>query len=711
VYIDNDNSANVTVGDTRVTLQTIDENEYLPFMGVEVGDPDLNRTLIKFPPETRPSYYMFYWFTWVYLDKYGEGYVSEGDTRISELPFPIWWTWLNCDVNGFYAISLAIPQFPGAGLSYDVGLWTYWVGSGETILSSKVNMQILASLEVTSAPTKYQSTYYVTEGSDNVYIAGRGFWGNEQLQIFVGGKYMKTVTPDPYGYFSTDIDDMPARAGGEQPITATGVVTADNTASTTITYTPALSVSPTWGYNLNPVTSIMVTGKGFEAGTYQIVLDGAGIGEAVTSPFTVADAGDEAGQINIAFNLPAGVEGIHVVDVVETSDPSASAFYGAGYFTTGASVRPNAPFPTNSEFPTVLIYPSLQVSPTETTVGTSVTVTGKGLQPSTTYYIWYDPRDTSTSQAVLMTTTPATVTTNSKGTLTASFQIPQSSGGTRYVWVSTSNSLINDDPVWDDPVGISVSINPAITLGQTSGIVGASIAVSFTGLTTGTQYQLWWYKPEEATVNILYGVTEVPQTAMPLATATGAVYGDSTAPASFIVPSTANTGTVYTVDLTEYGSRYSELATPVFFTVGNVSTTITISLTPSTVTKGESVAINGVIDKTISVNVTLFIKAPDGTTTNKTVTSTSSGTFTDSFEPDEAGTWQVWAKWDGNTIYAGYTSLAATVTVKPVDMSGTYMLTGLVTGIVALVLGIVTVGYYFTRGRKGKDTPPTKPTK
>jgi len=712
VYIDYDNSGNVTVGDQRVTSQTINGTFYQAAWSPNVGatDPDLNRTLTAFPPETRPSYYSpGFWPIWVYLDKYDIGSVSEGDVRISAVPLlSVWWTWgWVPDVNGFTALSRSVPNIPGAGLTYDVGLWSAWA-TNDFSVDSTVEMEILASLEITSAPTAYQSTYYVTEGSDNIYIQGRGFRGNEQLQISVGGEYMKTVTPNAYGYFSTDIDNMPALAGGEQTITATGFVTASNTASTNITYTPALSVSPTSGYNLNPVTSIMVTGKGFKAGTYRIVLDGAGIGEAVTSSFTVTDTGDEAGQINIAFNLPEGVEGYHIVDVVETSDPSASAFYGAGYFTTGASVRANAPFPTNSEFPTVTIRPSLQRTPTSTTVGTSVTVTGKGLQPSTTYYIWYDPRGTTTSQAMLMTTTPATVTTNAKGTLTASFQVPQSDGDGHYIWVSTSNTFINNDPILAGAVYVYLTINEAVALTQTSGAVGASIAVSFSGLSTDSQYQLWWYKPEEAIVDGWSGTPLIPSTALPLATVTGALFGNSTETVSFTVPATAETGTVYAVDLSYYGpyDRYSELANPVFFTVGSISTTITISLTPSTVTKGESVAINGVIDKTISVNVTLFIKAPNGVTTNKTVTSTSSGTFTDSFTPDKAGTWQVWAKWDGNTIYAGYTSLAATVTVKSVDMSGTYMLTGLGTGIAALVFAIVIIVYYFMQ--KSKAAKPKK---
>jgi hypothetical protein len=707
VYIDNDNSATVTTGDQRVTLQRMGGQLYFPMDSVAGSDPDLGRTLVEFPPETRPSYHMEYWFTWVYLDKYNQGYVSEGDTRITEVPLWIWWTMPTSDSNGFVAYTLGVPSIPGAGRTYDIGLFDYWIGSSGVILDNKVTMEVLAGLEVYSAPTAYQSTYYVTEGSDNIYIEGTGFLGSEQLKISVGGKYMKTVTPDAYGYFTTDIDDMPALTGGAQTISAVGVTTSDNTASTTITYTPILSVSPTTGYNLNPVTSIAVTGKGFAAGTYEIVLDGAGIGQAVTS-CTVADAGDEAGRINAAFNLPDSVEGSHIVDVVNTSN--SSAFYGLSYFDISANNRPNTPLPTNTEFPTVAIYPSLERTPTTTTVGSLITIEGKGLQPSKTYYIWYDPRGTSTTQARLILD-PESVETDANGTLTAtSFHIPESSGGTRNIWVSTSNIAINNDPMLGSPVSTSVYIRPIICLSQYSGVVGTSVDVTFGGLSANSQYQLWWYKPEEAPIDGYEGTPLIPATAVPLATATGDQFGNSTENISFTVPATAENGAVYTIDLSYYGAynRYSELANPVFFTVGKVASTITLSLTPATVTEGESVAINGVIQPALAVDITIYITPPNGTSTTITVTSSSSGTFTETFTPNAAGTWQVTAQWNGDATYAAYQSLAATVTVKPVDITWTYAVAGIAIGLIALIVGLLVIVYYFLYKRKPAATTAPK---
>lgn len=208
VYVDNDNSGNVTTGDRRVTLQTLGGIEYLPFSIVSTGEPDLGRTLIKFTSETRPSYYMnpdFGMFYYAYLDKYNAGSVSEGDVRLSEVLFPVWWTWIytwDMDANGFFAFTLNIPSMPGAGTTYNVAIWN-GVGPDGVKSGNTVAMQVQATLEVTSAPTTYQLTYYVTEGSD-VEIAGTGFLGAEELKIWAGGKTVAIVEPDDDGSFSDE---------------------------------------------------------------------------------------------------------------------------------------------------------------------------------------------------------------------------------------------------------------------------------------------------------------------------------------------------------------------------------------------------------------------------------------------------------------------------------------------------------------------------
>jgi hypothetical protein len=715
VYQDMDNSGNVTVGDIRINTVNYGGKTYWPWSTVSSGDTDVGRKLVKFATAQRPAIDTA-WFDDVYLDYDGNGIVSAGDIRISYVPggpvTPIVST-VSADNNGFFAAKVDLrpfrtPSFPGGGKEYSVCLQRF-PGSGDSGIqvANALTMQVQASLTI-STPTSYQSTQYVTQGS-LLTLNGNGFFGNEPITISVGGKYVTTPTPpSSYGVLSNTLITMPALAGGEQTITVQGMFTTENTASANVTVTPTLSITPATAYNLNPLTQITVTGEGFAAGTYNIVFDGAVIGETVVSGLTVNGTGNFAGQINTAFNAPTGVEGNHIVDVVNTLNTTKSAFYGASYFTTAGTLRDTShpSSPTTTEFPTVTIEPSLQAAPTSTIVGTTITVTGKGLQPSMTYYIWYDPRDDSSSEAVLVATTPATVTTDTEGTLMASFQIPSSSGGARYLWVSTSNTYVDNDPVSGSPVYNHVYIEPAITLAQSSGAVGSSVAVSFTGLYYGDQYQLWWYKPGEAV--LFDGGVNIPDTALLLGTATGTLHGNSTVTVSFTVPATAETGTVYAVDLSYYGDRYSVLDNPVFFTVGKIATTITLSLTPSVVTQGDKVAINGLINPAMSVNVILFITAPDGTSKNESVTSATSGTFTDTFTPNQSGTWQVTAQWAGNAVYSNYTSPAATITANPVDMTPTYELTALIIGIIALVVGLIVIVDLMRRRRVATPTaPPT----
>jgi uncharacterized membrane protein len=246
-----------------------------------------------------------------------------------------------------------------------------------------------------------------------------------------------------------------------------------------------------------------------------------------------------------------------------------------------------------------------------------------------------------------------------------------------------------------------------------SGEIGMNVNVGVSGLTTGNEDQLWWYKPEEANVgDILWGFSyvQVPETALPLASATGAQYGGSTSNVSFVVPSTAENGKIYIVDLTNYGDRYSVLSKPVFFTVGKVASRISLSLTPTTVTEGENVAINGVIEPAMAVEITINITAPNGSSMTKNVTSASSGTFTDSFTPNKAGTWQVTAQWNGDATYAAYQSLAATVTVKPIDFSWTYAVTGITIGLIALIVGLLATVYYFVHRKKPAPKAEPAPT-
>ncbi len=78
----------------------------------------------------------------------------------------------------------------------------------------------------------------------------------------------------------------------------------------------------------------------------------------------------------------------------------------------------------------------------------------------------------------------------------------------------------------------------------------------------------------------------------------------------------------------------------------HVSTTISCTAPGSWITEGDSVTISGSISPPLSgETVTLTYKSPDGTTSTRTVTSGSDGSYSDLCKPDVAGTWEVAASW------------------------------------------------------------------
>jgi hypothetical protein len=63
-----------------------------------------------------------------------------------------------------------------------------------------------------------------------------------------------------------------------------------------------------------------------------------------------------------------------------------------------------------------------------------------------------------------------------------------------------------------------------------------------------------------------------------------------------------------------------------------------------------------------------------------------------------------------DATYAAYQSLAATVTVKPIDFSWTYALAEIAIGLVALIAGLLVTVYYFLYKRRPATTTATAST-
>ena len=104
-------------------------------------------------------------------------------------------------------------------------------------------------------------------------------------------------------------------------------------------------------------------------------------------------------------------------------------------------------------------------------------------------------------------------------------------------------------------------------------------------------------------------------------------------------------------------------------------TAINLSLSTKSVTLGNTLTVSGSVTPSVSgfapvsnVSVTLTYTKPDATTSTVTVTSSTDGSFSDTYTPDVAGSWSVTASWAGNVAYLGATS--STEAFKVTSSSG-----------------------------------------
>ena len=89
-------------------------------------------------------------------------------------------------------------------------------------------------------------------------------------------------------------------------------------------------------------------------------------------------------------------------------------------------------------------------------------------------------------------------------------------------------------------------------------------------------------------------------------------------------------------------------------TVSKISPTLTISVSPQTVEKGEAIKVSGSIDPVMeNATVTLTYKKPDGSKFDSTVRTTGNGQFSESYRPETDGFWSVNASWLGDEKYEG----------------------------------------------------------
>ena len=101
-------------------------------------------------------------------------------------------------------------------------------------------------------------------------------------------------------------------------------------------------------------------------------------------------------------------------------------------------------------------------------------------------------------------------------------------------------------------------------------------------------------------------------------------------------------------------------------TVEKITTALSCSVSKDTITEGNSIVVLGSINATLSgKTVTLTYRKPDGSTLNRTITTGSDGSYSDSYTPDATGSWSVTASWEGDSTHTGATSSSKSFVVAP----------------------------------------------
>lgn len=88
--------------------------------------------------------------------------------------------------------------------------------------------------------------------------------------------------------------------------------------------------------------------------------------------------------------------------------------------------------------------------------------------------------------------------------------------------------------------------------------------------------------------------------------------------------------------------------------VSKIESTITVTVSPETLRKGEAIRVSGSIDPIgANAQVKLTYTSPEGFNLNSTVKTNADGSFSMSYRPDIDGFWSVNASWSGDQKYEG----------------------------------------------------------
>jgi hypothetical protein len=398
---------------------------------------------------------------------------------------------------------------------------------------------------------------------------------------------------------------------------------SDNGAATHTISTPASATTYTANYVVSPTSTLTVNSQDMN-------------GNTISGYFTILQQGTTTiatGFTPVTFSLNNGVQ--YSVGIGDFGN-----FNFNHWLDTGSTVQPRT-ISISSNTQITAVYrditagASLALNPTSGSVGTLVTIIGANFDPNTLIALRYDGN--------VITTNPSTVTSNSVGGFSTSFNVPASSSGGHLVTAeggtttASKTFTVSNTPSASSTTKVTSSNNPSI-IGQ---------SVTFTATVTGSG------GTPTGTVTFRDGTTAIGTSALSGNTATFTTStlarGSHSITAVYSGDSNFNTSTSPT--LTQTVNK------------GSTTTTVTSSINPSA--SGQSITFTATVSPVAPASGTLggIVTFRDGTTSIGTGT-LSGGIATLTTSSLSVGTHSITAVYAGNVNFNTSTSPVLTQTVK-----------------------------------------------
>jgi hypothetical protein len=167
----------------------------------------------------------------------------------------------------------------------------------------------------------------------------------------------------------------------------------------------------------------------------------------------------------------------------------------------------------------------------------------------------------------------------------------------------------------------------------------------------------------------------------------------------------------YEVDVRGRSQGLTQIST-IKLTIQPITTQLSLTLALTNIKSGDAITASGATSPALSgATINLIYTRPDGTEFPRTITTSSTGAFSDQYTPDKVGSWKVRAEYDGDSAHKASKSstLEFQVTQKSFpELIQQYALWIVLGVIIVAALG---AGLYMTRhrGEERKAPPPTAP--